>query len=278
LLPLSLRAVRAIPVDRVPDAPDPSALRYFADMLASYGHDLAAHRAARAARGGFTGMATRLVTTMAPATPLDLVVLAHATPDSDPWRCAAARVAEICAGEPLVFAVSDQWAGISFTALRIARAHARLAEARNVLLILLDQGAVPYDEPTINGPIQVRDQAVGVLLGPGQACGQAVLHESRVGPEEVSAAMSAQLRRAFTGPVPVLITGPGLAALDGLPGIARDVRHASATAPVTGVWAELASELRDRHEAGIAVADYDSRRRCLWLLMLPAAKATGSRE
>jgi len=188
--------------------------------------------------------------------PLDIIVIAHATPDTDSRISLAGTLA---AGNTLVFAISDLGRLAPFSALEVVRAH---PEGRG-LVIALDQGTVPYEDPQLATLDSAADHAVGLLLGAG---GQAELHTLRlltnIPPDLVEAAVAADLSCT---PVDLAIIGahvPG--------GVNHLVRRAPADQLCSAVWSALAQQIAAPSSRcrRIAVIEYEPALQTVGLLHL----------
>jgi hypothetical protein len=205
-----------------------------------------------------------MVETLLPAldTQVDLVVLAYAVPDADPRLSTAHLLNRRCPGDPLAFAVSDQGVAAPFSALATARAYLRTGGFQRALVLILDQGALPY--PAVQ-PVALpeRDSVVALWLERSDAMPLVLLDQRMaVAPERVGAVLA-----GMTGslpPDPVVVLGPGLAGqvgqawLAGVP--AARVRVASTARLCTSVWWELADVWADGRgdgPGGVLVAEYD---------------------
>lgn len=104
----------------------------------------------------FADMCAALLTEIDATENLDLVVLAHVTPDLDPRDSVAGALA---APDRLVFAVSDQGRLAPFTALRLAMA---FPDRPHAAVIVLDQAVVPYADPDLSALDETFDHAVAL--------------------------------------------------------------------------------------------------------------------
>jgi hypothetical protein len=113
---------------------------------------------ARAGQGNsFSDMCEHLVAELRATGPLDLLVLAHVTPDLDSRDSVAGALAS---PELLVLAVSDQGRLAPFTALRVAAA---FPDRPHAAVIVLDQAAVPYADSDLSALDDRADHAVALL-------------------------------------------------------------------------------------------------------------------
>jgi hypothetical protein len=104
----------------------------------------------------FADMCAELLDPIQASGPLELVVLAHVTPDLDPRDSVAGALAE---PDLLVFAVSDQGRLAPFTALQVAAAWPDRSRAA---VIVLDQAVVPYRDPDLSALDGRFDHAVAL--------------------------------------------------------------------------------------------------------------------
>ncbi|MGY4912939.1 hypothetical protein [Micromonospora aurantiaca (nom. illeg.)] len=229
--------------DPEPYRGDPLLEEYLSDMTELYGRRFDRDRHAAAARNSFTGMADRLVRDLDLAAPVDLIAIAHSTPDGDPRRVTACYLNELVQGDPLAFAVSDQGPAAAFTALRLLGTYSGDFPGCRALLLILEQTTIPYEVVGARYPVPGDDVGVAVLLEPAGSDGTSV-HQR----PDVSPAAAGTLLDELVPADAVLITGPGLTA-----------RGQAVPAPglgAAGVWAEFARQ-RAGTAGPIAVADHD---------------------
>ncbi|HEU5023992.1 MAG TPA: hypothetical protein VFV01_03640 [Spirillospora sp.] len=272
--PLRLSAIRHVRFAAPPgppgqpdpaDAPDLSVqAEYFAERLAGYGTPAVAERLLPGNRTGYARMARRLLDAL-PAPP-GLVLLAHALPDCDMSVSVGGAIAHALAGEPMVFAVSEQGRATPFTALALAEAHAPDGPPATAVLVL-DQGTLFYGDPVLAGLDTATDHAVALLFEDGGPVGfgPAVQHTG-VEPERAAALVAGAVRELGPGPVTVT-AGPALPPLPSLPAQVAAVRRAPADRLCTSVWSDLAGQLAEPASAGrtILLAEYDPDLRYLSL-------------
>ncbi|KUL33782.1 hypothetical protein [Actinoplanes awajinensis] len=242
LRPVQVIARRFGP-DPEPYRDDPLLEEYLSDMTELYGRRFDRDRHAAASRNSFTTMADQLVRDLDLAVPVDLVVIAHSTPDADPRRVTACYLNELLHGDPLAFAVSDQGPVAPFTALRLLGTYSGDFPGCRALLLVLEQTTMSYEVTGARYPVPGHDIGVAVLLEPAGSDGVSV-HQC---PDVTPAAAGALLDDVVPADA-VLITGRGMTAA-----------RPSVPAPdlgAAGVWAEFAQRRADT--AGpIAVADHD---------------------
>lgn len=158
-LPLGLVSVVrrefAAPLSRVDG---PAIAGYFADLADAFGVRYTGGASWHAYGNAYPDMAAELLDDPGR---FDVVVLAAAVPDLDPWRSAATRLTELLPGSPLLFAVSDQGSGATFTALRLAGEYAARHGFGRALVLAMDQSTLPYDtgDAVLGG-----DAAVALVL------------------------------------------------------------------------------------------------------------------
>jgi hypothetical protein len=125
---------------------DPELHEYFADLAALHGIGYRPEVLRRGAGNTFVDMAAAMLTGL---DPVDVVIIAHATPDLDPRVSAGAGASHRFAGKPLVFAVMDQACSAAFTAIRLAGEYVRRHSYRRALVLVLDQSTVPYESAEV---------------------------------------------------------------------------------------------------------------------------------
>jgi hypothetical protein len=194
---------------------------------------------------------------------VDLIVLAFAVPDLRPGRATAAYLSHVCPGQPLAFALCDQGSAAAFSGLRLIREYARSGGRRHGLLLVAEQGALPYT-PAAAVALPAAPTVCAVRCGD---TGPARLDEVRqypdVAPADASPLLADAVAELVADPTgATLILGGGLR-WDG-PAADR-VRVAAADQPYTGVWWELAEELAAAPAAGrrVLLAEYETRLRYL---------------
>ena len=176
----------------------------------------------------FASMTSALASRFSDDGPLDIIVVAHATPDADARTSLAGTLA---AGNTLVFAISDLGRLAPFSALEVARSH---PDGR-ALVIALDQGTVPYADPQLAALDTTTDNAVGLLLGAGGPAGLGALRLlTNIPPDRVEAVVTAELSAA---PVDLAIIGSDVPSL-----AVHRVRRAPADQLCSAVWSALAEE------------------------------------
>lgn len=199
--------------------------------------------------------------------PVGLLILAFSIHDLRPGRQTAAYLSHLTPGAPMAFAICDQGSAAAFSGLRIARAYASSAGIRRVLLIVVEQAALPYDCPA---EVPSRHQGVCMLYddrgGPGPRVVGVCQHPC-VPPGEIAGLAAAGLAELAVGHREVgLVLGDALAAAWAAPAAGR-VRVMPPGQPSTGVWWGLIDELAgDAHRPDLVVAaDYDPALRYLCL-------------
>jgi hypothetical protein len=246
-LPLGLASVVrrdfAVPRSRV----DGSAIAgYFSDLADGFGVRYTGGASWHADGNAYPDMVPELLDDLG-AEPFDVVVLAAAVPDLDPWRSAATRLNDVLPGSPLLFEVSDQGSGATFTALRLAGEYAARHGYRRALVLGMDQKTLPYEtgEAVLGG-----DAAVALVLergggtiSVGQVCD--------VDPGEVPDVFADLL----AGVVPTtIVAGSGVGTLGTF-----DAVGVTAGFPCTGLWSTP--------HGRTAYLDYDPARRDLSLCL-----------
>jgi hypothetical protein len=121
---------------------DPELHRYYADLASLHGVGYRGEVLRRGAGNTFVGMAGPM---LAGVDRVDVLIVAHATPDLDPRVSAGSGAAHRFAGEPLVFTVMDQACSAAFTAIRLAGEYVRRHSYRRALVLVLDQSTLPYE-------------------------------------------------------------------------------------------------------------------------------------
>jgi hypothetical protein len=254
---------------------------YLTDMAAPYGCEVPAglfgEPPSPALGHSYGEMAQALIGPIASADePVGLLVLAFSVHDLRPGRQTAAYLSHITPGAPTAFAICDQGSMAAFSGLRIAREYASSARIGRVLLIVVEQSALPYASPA---PLPSRHQGVAMLYG-DCATPRARVADVRQHPC-VAAGRAADLATADLAEMAAshrevgLVLGAALAEQWAAPP-AGLVRVMPPGQPSTGVWWGLIDELTG--DAGqpdlVVAADYDPELGCLCL----AAFDTGHRR
>lgn len=242
VVPLGLSRIvhRSYPSGTTPVSSD-DVVRHLSDLCAGYD---VPYVASSALGNTFTAMATDLVASI--DTPVDLVIVAHDTPDLDHRLAATTYLSEALPTSALQFTVSEGGSCTPYTALRLANGYASRHDYQRVLVLLLDQATLPY--PT--GMPLSGDAGVALLLDRSSANGLSFRQISGVSLASVPAVLADLL------PSPVqVIAGPGINPGRDLPSHVSVVWHAPAGAPCTATWAGLASHAG----SPVALVDYEPR-------------------
>ena len=256
---------------------DDRRVRHYRDLLGPYGVAFDERMLERGGRNSFRAMGDALVCDLEglPAA-LDLVVIAHATPDFDPLLSAASHLAHVCPGEPRSFAISDHGVGAPFAALGVIAAHLRCPDYAHALLVILDQTSLPNYDPRVHAS-PVEDSAVGVVIGPGAGEGRIgpVQRHGDCGPEDAPARAAAIARSQPPGTL--VVAGPALARLADAAGLT--VHVASERHLCTAVWFALSEHLPAwrREFTRLLVVDHDPSLRHLHSAVITLSAEDGGR-
>ncbi|KOX28085.1 hypothetical protein ADK67_13220 [Saccharothrix sp. NRRL B-16348] len=229
------RVVRTrVTPDRTLD--DEFSLRHFTDLTSLYG--VAVRPDVLTSPGTtFTALTRSLHAGLEPLGPVDLAIVAHATPDLDCRLAAATYLAEAVPGAPLSFSVSDVGRCAPFTALRIATDYAARHGFSRALVVIADQSTLPYDVD--DRP--AGDAGVALLLEPGGAP-LSLVHTPGVAVAELPDAVASGLASLVGSDERVaVVAGAGID-----PELVRHggtVRSAPAGYPCTSLWEGLAESL-----------------------------------
>jgi len=244
IVPLGLSKIvhRSYPNGTTPVSSDDAA-RHLSDLCAGYDVPYAA---SSALGNTFTSMARDLVSSL--EAPVDLVVVAHDTPDLDHRLAATTYLSEALPTSALQFTVSEGGSCTPYTALRLAGGYASRHGYQRVLVLLLDQATLPYE----TGIPLSGDAGVALLLDRSCATGVSLRQVSGVSASSVPAVLADLL--PADGPLSV-IAGAGIDPGRDLPSHASVVWHAPAGAPCTSTWAGLAAHFGPR----VVLVDYEPR-------------------
>jgi hypothetical protein len=231
---------------------------YFTDLMASYGLECSPEAFA-AGRNTFTGMTDALMRQVdLGSDPLDLVILAHTTPDSEiGWP--------LCylsdAGPPvrLSFAVSEQGVVAPFTALRLLGTYAATDDMRRALILVIDQAAQAHRRVPA-GASPLRDCVAALLLTGGPAASTlSVADLAFVPADQVGARFASELAATTAGHPATVLVGAGLAPYWDGAAAPHEVLRTGPGQPCTGLWVLLAEHLPRWHTGRrVILADYDA--------------------
>jgi hypothetical protein len=215
----------------------PELYQYFEDLTGSHGVPFDRELMSRSGNT-FISMATALLED-AVTEPVDLVVLAWATPDFDPRLSAPVNLTAVLPGGPLVFATSGQGPLAPFTALRLAGAYAVRHSYERVLVLALDQATMPFRTDPVEAMRPDRDAAVALVL-------------ERPGAIEVGClpGVAEQTLADLIDWDGTVIVGQGV---DSALIPAEKVVRAPVGYPCTGLWSTLA----DHRDGRTILVDYD---------------------
>ncbi|GGN56512.1 hypothetical protein GCM10012285_51090 [Streptomyces kronopolitis] len=170
----------------------------------------------------------------------DLVVVAHALPDSQPYGVTASHAGLLFGDDSHGFAVSEQGLAAPFTALRILSGFWCSGRTRRPVLLVLEQTTLPVRDPAVHGEHPLVDS--GALLAFGgegslRLRGATDIH-LEVAREELTVRLNAVVDQDPEGTLVVL--GPSAAERCGT-AIRGQHRHEVAPGTyATGVWVALA--------------------------------------
>ncbi|WP_175408100.1 hypothetical protein [Streptomyces sp. TRM64462] len=219
---------------------DAFSVRHFTDIAGEYGRAYRPDLAAAGAGNTFASMARALVESLGPdAAEVGVAVVAHAAPDLDCRYAATTYLSEAWPHGPLAFGLSEQGGATPFTALRVATEYVRRHGLRQALVLILDQGTLPYDT---EGAVPAGDAGVALLLSADEAPGvrPRVRQLPGVAPGEVRDLLAEELR-PYGGDVTV-VAGAGIEPGRDLPAGLAEVRETGKGFPCTALWAHLAGE------------------------------------
>lgn len=234
---------------------DDDAVRHLTDLTNLYGVTYREDIARRSTGNTFTGMAGELIDAMSsPDEPIDLVVIAHATPDLDNRLAATTYLSHVLPDASLVFAVSEGGTCTPYTALRLAGTYAERHGYQRALVLLMDQATLPYDTgTTLSG-----DAAIGLLLQRQCPTGLVLRQVTGVTPATVAEAFEDVLSMVAGPDEPVaVIAGAGVDPDRDLPGRAEAVWYAPMGYPCTATWEGLARHLGAGTGGRVVLIDYE---------------------
>lgn len=195
-------------------------------------------------RNSFSQMSADMIELLRDQGDPGLIVIAHATPDSDPSISIAGYLQHRLGGDPLVFAISDQGRVAPFTALRIAQDWARNGACRATAVIAADQATLAYADPALGHLDTAADHAVGLLLTTdGTVPLLAVRQLPATAPSQVGAVVADAVAE-FGSVVPlIVVTGQAVG-----PGVVpawtnAQARRVPGDQHCTALWSVVADEL-----------------------------------
>ncbi|MDF3292664.1 hypothetical protein [Streptomyces silvisoli] len=190
---------------------------------------------------------------------LDAAVLANATPDAEPGF-PMPYIEHALGGIGTVFAVSDQGAAATFTALRLA-AHTLPPGANGrALVVVMDQARVLSGPPMPDDIRPLCDSAVALVLeGDGRLGVPEISQHVGVPTSEIVGHLSAAAGQADRV---TAICRPELAPYWAKADVAADLVPVPGGLPCTGPWAALAkyrATAQKVQSERVVLADYDAR-------------------
>jgi hypothetical protein len=224
---------------------DPFSQRHFADLTGGYAVAARSPAAVLDRGNNFTTMTSSLLAEISTGEPIELALVAHATPDMDCRVAAVTYLSEALPGQPLAFGISDCGSAAVFAALRIAGQYAKRHGYHRAAVFVLDQTTMPYrtDRPLAG------DSGVALLLTDEDSADRITLRDKQgVDPRDLTAAVSERLAELGVDESTTVVVGPGV----GLPAHAGRTVVAAEGFPATGVLAELAGQQGRR-----VVVDYE---------------------
>jgi hypothetical protein len=237
---------------------DDFSVRHFSDLTKGYGVAYRRDIAERAAANTFTTMAMDLLGTAAePDEPVEIVIVAHVTPDADCRLAATTYLTHALPATALVFSISDNGPSTPYTALCLAGDYARRHGYQRALVLVMDQATLPYDTGEPRHAL-AGDAAVAILLRRGDPTGLALRQVTAVRPDGVAATIERVLREVAGPDEPVaMIAGTGIDPDRDLPARAEVVWCAPSGYPGTATWEGLAQHFGAHAGGRLVLADYD---------------------
>lgn len=241
----------------LPESANPWLPRYITDLSGLYGVDTEP-AFLDGTRNTYAEMACRLLGDLGgtEGDPVDLVLVAYATPDADTQQSATSALCEAAPGDPLPLGVSDQGVVAPFTGMRLAGEYLRgLGSGARALFLVMDQRSLPYRTHLSDERVVARDVGVALRLtatdaaapdpdgrGPGDQGGTLVEQYTETAPADISGILHARLPELLGGERAYrVLAGPGIDPERDLPpGPETPVIRGERGAPCTSVWAALA--------------------------------------
>ncbi|WNI19425.1 hypothetical protein [Actinacidiphila sp. ITFR-21] len=259
--PAGLRLAGAVGLVFTADSPtalDPDLRTFVGDLVRPYGLPPDERRITAGSGQSYAEMGEAVITALvAPDRPVDLLIEVFASPDVQPGRAASVHLSTYCPGRPFAFALCEQGTAGAFSALRLVASYLGGGAFRRALVLVVEASGLPYVPPD-GTPVADRAAAVGLLwerdadLAVSLPAGGVRL----TAPEAYERVVAA-LPPSAPGAEPLLLLGPGLAALDPPPGT-RTLRARPGN-PYTGLWTLLADTLPRIRQEGreVFMAEYD---------------------
>ncbi|MER6311822.1 hypothetical protein [Streptomyces sp. NPDC001657] len=192
--------------------------------------------------------------------PVDLLLLAYATPDLHPLTLTGPTLAARLPGRPRLFGVTDTGVSAPFTMLALARSSVLRHRLRRVLAFAFDQSDLPYDASPPPDRRVAGDAAVALVVEPapdGAPDGLQVRQRAGIPAEEVPRTLdSLAAELAADGASTVLVgAGVGERWQPKIPHAA--LRHTPEGWPCTALFGALAALRPAPDDAPVLLAEYD---------------------
>ncbi|MFD8546241.1 hypothetical protein [Streptomyces sp. NPDC059649] len=192
--------------------------------------------------------------------PVDLLLLAHATPDLHPLTLTGPTLAARLPGRPRLFGITDTGVSAPFTMLALARSGVLRHRLRRVLAFAFDRSDLPYDVPLPPDRRAVGDAAVALVVEPapdGAPDALRVRQRAGVPAEEVPRTLDALAAELAADGASTVLIGPGVGER-WAPRIPHaSLRYAPEGWPCTALLGALAALRPAPDDAPVLLAEYD---------------------
>ncbi len=237
---------------------------YLTLLAESAGVDFLAGADAERPANTFEDMGTALLADLGERPdPVDLLVLAYATPDFAPLGLSAPAIADRLPGTPQLFGVTDQGRTASFTMLALAHSYARRHGLRRVLALAFDQVTLAFGTERSPARQAATDSAVALVIEAGDGAGDpaldglAVRQEAGLRPQDVPDTLARLLAAVAPHGASAVLYGAGVdPAWRPATGGAR-VWQAPQGQPCTALLSGLAGHLPAAGDLPVVLAEYD---------------------
>jgi hypothetical protein len=222
-----------------PQAPDAPSLALFRDLVEPFGASVDEDLLAAGPRISHRDLVDALVDDRVRASTPELIVLANALPDVDPYTAVGPHLNLLLGGIATSFGISQQGLAAPFTALRIVERFQRAGRCAQAVIAVLEQTTLPTRYPLVhdNG---LADSGVLLVLGDGD--GPSLSGVEAVEPRQHPGQRLRELAEVDPQST-LLVLGPQV----DLPDIADDLptHRVDSSTYATSVWLAVAKYWQD---------------------------------
>jgi hypothetical protein len=140
----------------------PEEYRYLQDLLRPYGRTVDNSRLESGTNVSHAGLFAKLIAGRAgEAARPDLVIVAYALPDLQPFYSLSSNVMSELGGTGRNMAISEQGVAAAFTAVQVAAAYDRTRQADRTVILVLEQATLPTPDELVD---RIKPADAGALL------------------------------------------------------------------------------------------------------------------